>query len=350
MLNDGLKFKIIKFFLIFLSFNAAFLSLNLKKAMAQQVSLGISPPVVEIVIKPGKSVLIAYNLENFGDPAIINTTVLPFSAKDEYGHTRLGKEFEGPIRFSLANSEIKLGQPFFIKSQDRQQLLLQIRAPEGTPEGDYYYTLLCQTQEPAAKEGTTTNRISASIGANILITVTDSGLTEIKGKINLFDVLARIRLKLFGRSINIFESGDKIPVVLVIKNEGKNLIKPQGEITLRGRFGEKADFTLNGDNVLAGAERLISASNSAEMGCPEEQKNSPSYCRQPVSLLIDGFFIGKYQLTTTVNFGEGTPNLYASTSFVALPFRLITGLIIASLMGSLIVKKIRHDERDKEEE
>ncbi len=317
--------KIIIFFLFALCF-----MFNVSWVSAQQVSLAISPPLVEVFIKPGKSIMIAYQLENLADPTILKTKVLPFVPYDDLGNIKIKEEFEGPIRFSLDNSDISLGQPFFLKTKDSQQLLLRIRVPEGAPEGDYYYTLLAETLPPAAVEGVSSSQAKATIGSNILITVNSSGKVDIKAKIALFDVLSRYKLNFLGRVLKVFDSNDKIPVVLIIQNKGKSLIKPQGEITLQGNFREKAQFEILPQNILAQSQRMVLATPSAEIET-----------KLPSSLVLTGFFIGSYRLSTTVNFGDGSPSLFVSTSFIALPFRFIAAGILGFLIILLIIKKIK---------
>lgn len=301
---------------------------------AQQIALSLSPPLLELFIKPGKSVLIAYNLENLGDPAILSSKVLPFAPLGNQGGIEIKKEFAGPIRFYLDNANLKLTEPFFLKTKDRQQLLLRLRIPEGAPEGDYYYTLLVETKQSSGFEGNTASLAKATIGSNILITVTESGQVDIKGKVAIFEVLPRYRFNLFGQIIKIFESTDKIPVVLILENYGKNLIKPQGEIGLLGNFGERAKYNLLPQNILAQSHRLISATPSAEIECLNKN------C-QPASLILSGFFIGKYRLSTTVNFGEGTPNIYAHTTFYALPLKFLIGVLISIVAVVFIIRRFK---------
>jgi len=328
------KVKTFKFLLVILTF--AFLVLTLPVS-AQQVSLAISPPLLELVIKPGKSVLIAYKLENRGDPVIASTRVLPFEPSGNLGNIKLKEEFEGPIRFNLDNSEIGLNQPFFLKSGDNIQLLLRIRVPEGAPEGDYYYTLLSTTQPPPSIAGASSGRAQAAIGSNILITVTSSGRVDVKGKVILFDVLSKLKIKILGRVFNFFESLDKIPIILVVANQGNNLIKPQGQITLRGNFGEQARYDIIPQNILAQSQRMILATPSANLNCLDDK--TAKNCQQPITLLLSGFFIGHYTLSTNVNFGPGTTNLYASTSFTAIPLKLVTAIVFAAAVGILLIKR-----------
>ncbi len=339
MKNDNLKLKktfLIFFFVIYIF---SLLIFNLSEANAQQVSLTISPPLLELFIKPGKSVLIAYNLENLGDPAILSTKVLPFVPQGNQGGIKIKEEFAGPIRFYLDNANLKLDDPFFLKTKDSQQLLLRIRVPEGTPNGDYYYTLLTETKHSKGTEGTTSSLAKATIGANILITVTESGQVDIKGKVAFFDVTSRYKLKLFGQIFNFIESTDKVPVVLILENQGKNLIKPQGEIDLLGNFGERAKFEILPQNILAESQRLTQATPSAEIDCNNNRKEQA--CLFPTSLVLSGFFLGKYRLSTSINFGEGTPNIFAYVTFYAMPLKFILAILSSITIVVFIVKRVR---------
>ncbi len=328
----GKQFKIIKHIIIFLIFNFSLLIFNLKPVRAQQVSLSLSPPLVELIIKPGKSVLVAYQIENLGDPVYLNADVVSFEVKDNLGNVKLKEKAEGPFRFSLDNSALKLNQPFFLKTRQKEQLLLRIRAIEGAPEGDYYYTLIVSTQPRMVTEGDSIGSTKATIGTNIITTVTESGKIDIKGKIALFDVLPRFRLPLGKSYLNFFDSNDKIPIVLILENKGKNFIKPEGEIILKGNFGETAHYQLLPQNILAESQRLIEATPSAEVEL-----------KKPVSLILSGFFLGRYRLSTNINFGQGIPNVFAATSFIALPFKFILGLFGASIMIFILIKRDRNN-------
>ncbi len=310
--------------------------------MAQQVSLSISPPLEEILIKPGKSVVIGYQIENDGDPTILSAYVRPFEPGDTLGNIKIKDALEGPVRFSLDNSQIQLEKSFFVKTLDSQQLLLRIRIPEGTPEGDYYYSLLVESNPPTSND--TVSRARATIGSNILITVTNSGKLDLSGKVDLFNVMTRFTFNLFGNIIHIADSNDKIPVDLIIQNNGRNFVKPQGQITLRGNFGEEAKYDVVGDNILTGSKRLIVATPSAQIEC--EANRTAAACVHPASLILSGFFLGHYRLSATLSFADGAPPFFASTSFFAIPFKLVIGLFAAVAISILIVTKMRKKEEE----
>ncbi|MFH0979762.1 MAG: hypothetical protein V1803_02360 [Candidatus Roizmanbacteria bacterium] len=316
-----LKFKsflnTFNFLLVFLTFNFLLLTLPVN---AQQVSLSISPPLLELIIKPGKSIMVAYRVGNLGDPVILTAKVLPFEVKDNFGNLRIKKEFEGPIRFNLDNADLQLEQPFFLKTGDSQQLLLRIRLPEGAPEGDYYYTLLAEATPPKSSEGIGSARARATIGSNILITVTESGSVEVKP-----------RVALFSTGPKIFDSFDKIPLTLIVENKGKNMIKPEGEIILKGNFGEEIKYDIIPKNILSMSQRLVEATPSAQF-------------EKPASLVLSGFFIGLYRLSTKISFGENSPTVFASTSFFALPFKLIAGLVVVIIITILVIRRFSKNE------
>ena len=328
MQNLNSKFKSLFTFYFLLSFlTFAFLLLTFP-IHAQQVSLSISPPLLELFIKPGKAIMVAYKLENLGDPTFLNLKILPFEAKDNLGNIRIKSEFEGPVRFSLDNADLTLDQPFFLKTNDSQQILLRIRIPENITDGDYYYSLLAETSPPTASEGIDSARAKATIGSNILVTISNSGNIDIKPKISLFSIRGGLTL---GQNIKVFDSLDQIPVVLTVVNKGKNMMKPEGQISLKGNFGETAKYDIISKNILAESERLLEATPSASF--------SP-----PTTLVLSGFFIGKYNLSTEIKFGENSPTIFSSTMFYAFPFKIIAGILIALLIIILVIKKNKEKE------
>jgi len=309
-------------------------------SLAQQLTLSLSPPLIETIIKPGKSILIAYRLENLGDPAIFRVNVLPFSARGIYGDLNIENEFSGPVRFFLDNSDIKMNEPFFLKTQASQQLLLRIRIPEGAPISDYYYTLLAISQPPPSIDGISSSQVKATIGSNLLITVTSTGQIQLNGKISSFEILPRFQFSFRGKTIRVIDSQDKIIINSVVENLGENYIKPQGEIVLRGNFGETSKYEYVPKNILAHSKRLTQAQPSFVPDCADK-KVKEQICLTPATLIINGFFIGRYQLSTTIFFGVGSPNLYANTDFYAIPIKFIVGIFVVIIISVIIVKKVK---------
>jgi hypothetical protein len=332
--------KLIKIIIAVLILESLFLN-HQSKVYAQQVALSISPPIVELTAKPGKSVLVAYTLGNGGDPVVIRSKVLPFEARDTIGNIRIQEEFAGPVQFFLDNADVHLDEPYFLRSRASQQLLLRIRIPEGAPEGDYYYTFLHETQPQPAQEGIVAPRASATIGSNILITVSQSGKTDVNARIATFDTLATYTFSLLGKQFKFFDSNDPIPVLLQVENKGKNFIKPEGDIVLKGGFGATATYSILPQNIISESQRVLSATPSATLDCEDTLHRA---CSTPTTLVLKGFFIGSYKLSTTVNFGHGTPNLYASSAFVALPIKLFLAAFTVISISVFLIWRLRQRE------
>ncbi len=315
-------------------------ALRTSPIQAQQTTLSLSPPLLETIIKPGKSILVAYQLRNVADPVILKATVRPFTPSDNINGITIEPTLTGPVNFILDNADLRLEEAFFLRTRENRQLLLRISIPPETPEGDYYYTLLVQTQPAPQVEGSTTSRSQMSLGSNILITVTASGAVDIKGKIALFEIVPRYKISLFSKTWNIIDSQDRVPLIAIVQNLGKNVIKPQGEIILRGNFGEKASYDITPKNVLAQSQRLLSATPTLTIDCQDKQD---PLCRKTPSLILTGFFVGQYSLATTLTFGEGTPNFYASTAFIALPLKLFIAIMIVVSVSLMIIRRSKKE-------
>lgn len=297
-------------------------------ASAQQISLGLQPPLIESLIKPGKSISVAYKLENNGDPSIMKATILPFRPKGDNGQIEIAKEFDGPIRFSLDNSDLALNKPFFMRPQESTQLLLKIRVPEGTPEGDYYYTLLITTEPPSLEAGNTGSAAQAGIGANIILSVSQTGFSTIDAKISLFSIVSNLTIPFTNKKLPLFDSNDQIPLKMIVHNKGQHVLHPDGEITLKGNFGEHATYSIVPQNILSQSQRLIMASGSASLNH---------------TLTLWGFYIGKYSLSTNINFGDNTPNLYASTYFFAFPFKFGVVILIIAAIAWYLIRRLKNN-------
>ncbi len=305
-----------------------------KNIFGQYFNLSITPPILETIIKPGKSILVAYTIKNNGDPIVLYPSVVSFEPKGNNGNIKLKNGLEGPVRFKLDNSKLKLDKPFFIGNNKSSQLLLRIRVPDNAPEGDYYYSFILKSSPSPPKEGKSTTATKVTIGSNILITVTKSGRIDLKGKIVLFETIPHYKIKILGKNINIFDSFDKIPTVLLIENLGKNLIKPYGKISLKGSFGLHSEYDLIPNNILSHSQRIIKTKQQIEY-CNKHT------CLNKSSLTLSGFFIGKYVLSSKVSFGQNSPVLYKKISFIAMPVKILAVILLISVILVILLARRR---------
>lgn len=288
-----------------------FISCIYKNTYAQTISLSITPPIVELIIKPGKSVLISYSVENRGDPTVLKTRVIPITTNNIFGLPVQDSYKKSPINFRLDNSNLSLSDARFTKSKDIFQYLLRISVPNETPEGDYYYSFQVFSEPNYSLGSQVTPRNQATISSNIIISVTNTGRLEAKGSI--------IKFGFISKKFPVFDSTEYIPVELIIENKGKNVFKPEGEISLTGNFGEKSTYSIVPVNVIAGSARIIPATPSVNLNC-DNKKNK--ICTRPFSLILKGFFVGKYSLKAKVQIANNKEPLIAEKTFYAIPFTI----------------------------
>lgn len=298
---------------------------------AQQVSLSFTPPLVETIIKPGKSILLAYTLKNSGDPITTRFLVRSFRPKGDNGEITIDNEALGPVRFQLDNSDLQLDQPFLLKSQESKQAVIRIRIASGAPEGDYYYTVLAQTQPQISPDGTVSSQAKATIASTLLITVSETGVTHITAHIDSFSIKPRYTIQLGTKKYLIVDSNDKIPVSLIVKNSSDSLIKPVGTIKINGSFGSKYSYPIMTQNILAQSSRRLKFDNPATT--QEEYQTYSGY--------INGFFLGIHTLTAEISFGENTPQIYSSVTFIGIPFKFAAGFSIVLFVTLLLYFLIR---------
>jgi len=284
---------------------------RIKNASAQQVTLSINPPIVEAIIKPGKSILVGYTVTNSGDPTTLRFKIRSFSPQGTSGALNISDNLEGPVRFSLDNADLQFDQPFLARTGSYRQAVVRMRIPEGTPDGDYYYVLLAETDTTPGINGSSGSISKASIGSPLLITISASGKIQIKGSIESMKISPRFTLKLFNKTYQIVDSSDTVPIYLTLNNEGNNLFKPEGTITVTGGFGDTISHPIISQNILSNSSRLVNCSPSCA---------------------FSGFFIGTYEVKALVRFNQKQAPLTASAKFIGIPFKYIFGVLIAIIV------------------
>lgn len=309
------------FIIIFLSFCCPVI-------LAQEVGIQIHPTTTKAVVKPGKSFVVTYSVTNIGDPVAVSARVLPFKEADSYGNVSISYTPHGPITFKLQDSSVSLDKQLLLDQQQTQKLQLKVLVPQNTPEGDYYYTFVIQSHPQGARQGGINPQIQAMVGSHLLLTVTSSGKVDIAPQIIEFTPRPTFTFSFFGTPLYFFESNDPVLIDLIVRNGGRNLIVPTGKVSLLGSFGTRASYDIIRTPILANTHRRIMTNQSSLI------KNSTA-----PSLALTGFFVGKYTVNASINFGEGAPALFATTSFIAIPIKLLIALVAASLLGMLIFKK-----------
>jgi hypothetical protein len=292
-------------------------------SLAQQAHISLDPPIVTAKIKPGKSIIVGYTAANLGDPTNLQFIIRPFTPSGQTGAMNVLPQMEGPVQFSLENTDITLEKPFFFASKDKKQAVVRIQVPLGIPDGDYYYVVLAETVPAFSVAGQSTGIASASIGAPLLISITDSGITEVNASVAEFSFKPDYTFTIGNNTVRIVDNSKELPIVCSVRNMGKNLIQPQGVIVDQNG-STKNKYSIIPQNVLSNSQRIIKVFL--------ENESVP----QNATVLLSRLTIGTHRVSLELNFGENTPIQYKALTFLALPIGFIKVFFFILLVVALV--------------
>ncbi len=293
-----------------------------KVALAQEpVSLGIFPPILEVVIEPDSQITQVFKIYNQGqEPLVLETKLVAFKPKGETGEITLEETISEAEKswFSFLNKNLALGDRFNLPAGQSQEVVLVINIPASHTDSEGYYTLLVQTVPD--ERITDTLRIGGQIkvGSHILLSISKQQKREQNISIDSFKI-ENLLLELF--NLKIIDSFTPPAFTVKLKNDGKHFTKSTGQITVTDLFGQKQVLNLSEENILAASIRQI---NCAE---GEGEKLTPATCTA-----AGKFFVGSYQVSLK------TANQEQNLTFISLPIKLMTGLAVIGVF-LLIVKR-----------
>ncbi len=254
-------------------------------------NLTLSPPQIEFVLKPNVTLTQAYQVTNNSSQDItLNTKILPFLPLGDNGSVTYNNLITNPnITFSLNNADLQIGQPFTLKANETRQLVLKINTSPQTKLNDYYATFfIYQSNLPSLKE-TNISQTTGQIGSHILLSVSNTEITDSKGTIQKFFLTPKIK-DIFFTPINF--SGQ-------IQNNSDYFFKTAGKITITKGQKFIKELILEPQNVLANYYRRFNCQN------------------QSSCTLSPPFWPGYYTATLELDSNLNIPPV--STSFFVLP-------------------------------
>lgn len=269
--------KVIIIFLIVSLFHCFIVKLPL--AHAQSLSLAISPPIVEVLIKPGKTVVQTFTLNNRGETTTVFANFYEYGAQGFMITTP-----PAPVSWITFLDDIATQRPFVLKKGQVREIKVRISPPKDLPDQELYRVLLFTTAvQPAAE--VSQSQLSQSIGTIFLVSVTESGLLQKAAEIVRFDVVA------------LHDSFTPLQANIWVKNTGTTYFRPNGTITLEGLSG-RLEFPLESAVVLAQATKRITVKDNTS---------------DDSTLSLAGFFIGRYRIGTTFTLDEGSISVSSHT-------------------------------------
>jgi hypothetical protein len=205
-------------------------------------NLTISPSQSEFVLKPGVTLIQAYNITNNSDYAItLNTEILPWIPSGTDGSVNYNQAVSNPnLEFSLTNYDLKIGQPFVVAANSKQQLVLKIKSNSNTELSDNYYTFFVFQNQNTTTSKDNFSQATGKIGSHLLLTVSDTENPKVESAIKNFSISPKIKDIFFG-PINF--NG-------IVQNNSNFFFKINGKITITKNDKIIKEFQLNDSNVL----------------------------------------------------------------------------------------------------
>lgn len=286
------------------------------------ISLG--PPLLRVNIKPGKAISQVFTITNLNnEDKLLVARVVPFSESDEDGNPRIDLKTSPTWLnyFSLANATIRLGAPFTVKAKSSEQLILTLSVPQTAILRDLYATLLVSTYSNQVGITYLGSQVSATIGANMLITVHPDINPPTLLKINPLTPLNGSFIK-FG---NFYLADNITPISFSssVKNNGDFTSETKGIFRITDR--KESPVYLEGIlpvYVIANTQRTL---------LNTEGKNfsyNPNLARM-------GFYKATLQIKTENSSAEN------SIDILFFPFKITLGIFFATFFLIIILRTTR---------
>jgi len=296
------------FLLIFLISLSSYLPISRSQAQISGEGLTISPPILELTLKPGETSKQVIKITNPTEKIVeVYPIVMNFHAKGETGEPTFSAVTDEEAKFALAK---------WIKSRDTKIALTpeqvvefnyQIEAPIGAEPGGHYGVVFFATEPPQAKEDVSQVSIASMIGSLILVKV-PGNIVE-KGFLEEF-------------SAKRFYFKPPVDFVTRISNLGNVHFKPKGEITIKDWLGNKKEsLTVNESkgNVLPDSTRKF-----------ENKWPAPGL-----------WTIGKFSANLKLVYGESEKTLDSKIIFWIVPWWLIIALIVIIILVIIFIVWLR---------
>lgn len=276
-------------------------------------NLTISPAQIEYVLKPGVTIIQAYDVVNNSDFDItLNTEVLPWIPFGNDGSVSYDQAVSNPdIEFSLTNSNLKINEPFVLKANSKQQLVLRIKTNPNINLADNYYTFFVYQNQNTIQSNNNFSQATGKIGSHILLTISNTENQKIDSIIQNFSITPKFK-DVFFRPINF--QGQ-------VRNNSNFFFKTNGKITITKNGKTIKELNLSPNNILNHHSRDISCQDQDTCSL-----NPP---------LWPGYYKLKMELDPSLN-----AKTY-DTSFYVLPISPILFLLLIAgiILGIKFIKK-----------
>lgn len=285
----------------------ATLCLAVTPVYAQNTSLSLSPPVVEILISPNKQVTQTFNLSYQGSNVLLIPDLHLIKPSDNNGHVIIEPKPLDPARLPLViKSSHPLGEPMTITQPGKLPLTLTLEAPTTDKASDVYLALVVRAV--SADDLWTASTTSPAISSLILLTINPTSVFPIALNIENFDLPI------------IHDSWFPLSLEPEIVNKTNLMIRPEGNFTILGPSGKSlVESSLYPNLILGESSRVVRGLSGQQ---PEPLNWQPAWTN-----------LGPYRFRLTINTQGGSKLVESEKTVWILPLRASAlGLLFTSLV------------------
>ncbi|MCL4354850.1 four helix bundle suffix domain-containing protein [Patescibacteria group bacterium] len=316
----------------------SFFTFSASPAYADDLSLGIYPPIIEINATPPAEVKARITIQNQAETdEKLKIILKPFTASSKYN----GEVSYSSSQFSSSDPLLLQKVQILDAGQETKEITLaplesknlELRASIGKddPLGDYYFSVIFLSERESDLK-TNIVKLPSGIATNVLLSVGPKGPTT--GEIEEF------------RTPFFFDSGP-VPFTIFVKNTSEHFTTPTGTIVIKNMFGQTiGKIDLLPQTILANSYRYLvdreQASPSAALvakldAVKAKQKGTPSN----VALWQENYLLGYYTAELSLSLSENGPVLHSATHFIAIPFSILGGLVFAIMICLSVYLRVR---------
>lgn len=274
-----------------------------------QYSLTLKPAQIEIILKPGITFTQAYEITNSSDQTLLlNTSIEAWLPADPSGSVLYSDSQDSSLKFSLSNSDLKLGQDFRLNPGQKKQLVLKINN-NSIEEKDYYYTFFI-IQKPLNNNQSHPQNL-AKIGSHLLISSSSQSSYPSNLEINKFSLSPKF--------IDIFSP---VKISGEIVNLGPHFSQIDGQITItknNQNYWQQKLFPYN-----------VASQSSRYLHCLSTDNISENCQLRPP------LWPGRYQ--GTVSLSNRNSKYEYSFDFFVFPYSVILFILISFSLAFFILR------------
>jgi hypothetical protein len=305
-------------------FSCLAIALSAKAVSAEELSLSIDPPIIQIDAEVPADIRTPISIRNGSDQ---NTTysiyLVPFKANSSGNgqpdfDNSLIEEYK-PIfsRTKILDQDKTLSEVTLAPRQSKN-LELNINISQSQQPRDYYFSIIFVTQSSDNLDTNTGTGTKAGIGTNVLLSIKneakpDGAIAEFSGK------------KLI--------SNGPVEFKLNLSNKSSYFVTPKGNLIIKNMFGQVVgNIEITSANILANSERLMASDNN--------------FSSQPRLIWDERLPLGKYTAEVEVALSDQGPLLKDKMTFYAFPIQAVVMLVLILVLLIGMIKRARSRSRD----